>query len=631
MQVRKDIKTRLMHCETENNLQITPETLIPDLLQRHPQTRPVFNRYGLNGCGGQRGPVESIGFFARTHGVDERQLMAELHEAAARGLDARAAEDSGPSVADAIYRRFFTAGIVLVLTAGATWGAWLLWQIGIRGSFTSISIFHVNAHGHAQIFGWVGLFIMGFAYQAFPRMWHTPLAAPRLAAAAFAGMLTGMLVQVTGMTLAGEWAYALPAAVSGNLLQIAAIITFAAQLAVTYARSGKPFEPYVGFAFTAVVWFIAMSVFSLWHTYQTMAAGTLEQLLWYVATYQAPLRDMQVHGLALFMILGVSIRMLPALFDLPAISRRRAWTAYGLLTLAVVSEIVLFITYRWTGQHAWAGVMWLSWLILAAGVVLVAWPWRLWRAMPSAEAQSDRSAKFIRAAYGWLVVSLVMLLLLPLHQVVSGIAFSHAYYGAIRHAITVGFISLMIMGFAAKVVPTLNGIDTRRLSALWGPFLLVNVGCFLRVSTQALTDWHAAFFAIIGLSGTLEVAGLAWWGVGLVQIMRRGKFEAAESQREDRPAPESIEPAHRVADVLNWFPATEPVFLEFGFSAVKHAVFRRTLARQVTLGQACKMHNIDAAAFVSALNKVALTGENQCGAGSQPVLHQLHRLKTGAT
>lgn len=162
-----------MHCETENNLQITPETLIPDLSRRHPQARPVFNRYGLNGCGGQWGPVESIGFFARTHGVDERQLMAELHEAAARGLDARAGEDSGPSVADATYRRFFTAGIVLVLTAGATWGAWLLWQIGIRGSFTSISIFHVNAHGHAQIFGWVGLFIMGFAYQAFPRMWHT--------------------------------------------------------------------------------------------------------------------------------------------------------------------------------------------------------------------------------------------------------------------------------------------------------------------------------------------------------------------------------------------------------------------------------------------------------------------------
>lgn len=591
--------------ESDSKADVTSDMMIPELLSRHPQARAVFNRYGLNGCGGVQGPVESIGFFARTHGVDEHQLLGELRGAVARGLAAGPIDDAGPSVADAIYRRFFTAGILLVLTAGATWGAWLLWQIGFRGAFTSISIFHVNAHGHAQIFGWVGLFIMGFAYQAFPRMWHTPLAAPRLAAAAFATMLVGLIVQVMGMTLAGQWSLALPAAVVGNQLQIAAVLAFGAQLAITYARSGKPFEPYVGFAFMAVVWFAVMSVFTLWHTYQTMAATTREQLLWYVATYQAPLRDLQVHGLALFMILGVCLRMLPALFDVPAVPRRRAWTGLALLTFAVIAEVVLFIIYRWTHQHAWAGAMWLSWVLLAVGVAVIAWPWRLWRSLPSAEAQFDRSAKFIRAAYGWLAVSLVMLLLLPVYQVISGIDFSHAYYGAIRHAITVGFISLMIMGFAGKVVPTLNGIDTRTLSPLWGPFILVNLGCFLRVSTQTLTDFHPLFFAIIGLSGTLEVTGLAWWGAGLIQVMRRGKREASIQAASAGPRPASIDPAHRVADVLDWFPATEPVFMDHGFTAIKHAVFRRTLARQVTLSQACRMHNIDLEGFIVALNQAA--------------------------
>ena len=69
-----------------------------------------------------------------------------------------------------------------------------------------------------------------------------------------------------------------------------------------------------------------------------------------------------------------------------------------------------------------------------------------------------------------------------------------------------------------------------------------------------------------------------------------------------------IEPGHRVADVLEWFPATEPVFLEFGFSAIKHAVFRRTLARQVSLAQACKMHNVDAGQFVAALTVLVIYG-----------------------
>ena len=155
-------------------------TMIPDLLSRYPQARSVFDRYGLNGCGGRLGPVEPIGRFARTHGVDEHRLLAELSEVASLTGSA----DPGPApaestVADEIYRRFFMAGIAVVLTVGASWGAWLLWQIGINHAFTSISLFQVNAHGHAQIFGWVGLFIMGFAYQAFPRMWHTPLAGNR--------------------------------------------------------------------------------------------------------------------------------------------------------------------------------------------------------------------------------------------------------------------------------------------------------------------------------------------------------------------------------------------------------------------------------------------------------------------
>jgi hypothetical protein len=99
--------------------QINAGTMIPDLLSRYPQVRSVFDRYGLNGCGGRLGPVEPIGFFARTHGIDEHRLLAELNEAASRTGSAQ--PDPSPSeagVADAIYRRFFMAGIAVVLTVG---------------------------------------------------------------------------------------------------------------------------------------------------------------------------------------------------------------------------------------------------------------------------------------------------------------------------------------------------------------------------------------------------------------------------------------------------------------------------------------------------------------------------------
>src|SRR5690606_14573073 len=89
------------------------------------------------------------------------------------------------------YPAFFKTAIILVLTLGASWGAMLLWQIGTRGSFTGVSVFEVNAHGHAQILGWVGLFIMGVSLKILPGLWGGPLAGRRLA---------GFILGLTGIS-----------------------------------------------------------------------------------------------------------------------------------------------------------------------------------------------------------------------------------------------------------------------------------------------------------------------------------------------------------------------------------------------------------------------------------------------
>jgi hypothetical protein len=160
----------------------------------------------------------------------------------------------------------------------------------------------------------------------------------------------------------------------------------------------------------------------------------------------------------------------------------------------------------------------------------------------------------------------------------------------------------MIMGMAAKVVPTLNGIDPRTLSSLRGPFLLVNLGCMLRITMQIATDWTQVAYTPIGVSGMLEVTGLAWWGLGLMALIRKGRraaFVTAPS-----PAPERIEPSHRVADVLEWFPRTEEVFLRHGFTAVKNAVLRRTLARQVTVAQATSLRGVSLHELLNDLNNL---------------------------
>ena len=69
-----------------------------------------------------------------------------------------------------------------------------------------------------------------------------------------------------------------------------------------------------------------------------------------------------------------------------------------------------------------------------------------------------------------MALACVMVFAEPFYTRALGLRFSHAYHGAIRHAFTVGFISLMILGVSSKVVPILSGIESRSLTGLWTPF-----------------------------------------------------------------------------------------------------------------------------------------------------------------
>jgi hypothetical protein len=605
---------------------LSAEMMIPDLISKHPSTRSVLDKYGLKGCGGPMGPYESIRFFARAHEVDELHLLCELEavlQVQSTGQSASPLSFPDSDVADTIYRRYFIAGILVVLTFGATWGAWLLWRIGIDHSFTGISMNEINAHGQAQIFGWMGLFIMGFAYQAFPRFWRTTLASPRLSVLSFWTMLLGIVAASIGLALGNHWQYALPVATCGSLLELAAVILFTWQIFATYKQSGKSMEPYIGFIFVALTWFTISTAYNVWHVWNTLSAVSDAQLAWYIAVFQPPLRDMQFHGLGITMILGVSLRTLPHIFDLPKISSRRAWTALVLISTAVIAEVIMFISYKLLHDEILGTLLVVPWLMLLVASIILINAWKLWRPFP----EPDRSAKFIQAGYAWLVVSLIMLLLLPGYQFLSHIPFSHAYLGATNHAITVGFISMLIMGHAAKVVPTLNGVRPDKLPQLWGPWLLVNVGCLMRVVTQIHTDWSQTGFPIVGISGTLEVVGLTWWGLHLIAIMIEGKRAEANNIAElpQTNCSYPIIAENKVADVLSWYPNTQPVFVSYGFGAVTNPLMRKTVARQVTIMQACRLHDVPVTEFLQSLNQIITRQDlapEQCGNSMQIDSHK---------
>lgn len=593
-------------------VRLAADTPIPELLRAAPAARAVLDRYGLQGCGGALGPDETLGFFARAHGVPLDRLVQEIRTTLARPSTLSplgGGSPPSPSPADTIYRPFFRAGIAVTLTLGASWGAFLLLKIGFTGAgFGAVRLHEVNAHGHAQIFGWVTLFIMGFAYQAFPRFKHTRLSHPHLALWSLPLLLTGILLRGLLEPFFGESTWVRWPLALGSAAELAGVAIFLYVLRATFRTARTPPEPYDGYVRAALFWFALQALLSAVYTQATLGPVPYEELLRRIAAYQASLRELQVHGFILLMILGVSQRFFHHFYGFPPPNPRRSARALPLLNLAVAAEAAGILLMREV-HHVFAA-LWYGGVLLLAGTVLwLVLPWRIFQ--PTAEG--DRSLKFLRAGYVWLGVSLGLLVLLPAYQFgllahfapashAARIGFSHAYYGALRHAITVGFISLMILGVAAKVVPTLMGVSLRGLRPLWLPFLLVNAGCALRVAGQILTDFTLAAYPAAGVSGLLEVTGIALWGVHLWRIMA-GRFPPGPV-----PAPaglrpgEPIQPHHRVGEILAAYPHLLEVFLAKGFRPLANPVLRRTIAGQVTLIQAARHHGLDVEELLGELN-----------------------------
>ncbi len=574
---------------------ITGGELIPDVLRRRPEVREVLDRYGLRGCGGPLGPAETVAYFARAHSVPLAPLLEEMDAArSSPGTGEAEAEAEAAHPEDSIYRRFFLAGIAATLTAGATWGAILLLRLAGARSFGALTVGEVNAHGHAQIFGWVGLFVMGFAYQAFPRFKHTSLPHPRIALASFPVYLAGLVLRTVGEPLASHPGF-LAAALAGSVLEVLAIGAFAWIIARALLGDRSRREASDGYLLLAAAWFAIQAVCDAGLLWLTSTAPSAEVLISRVATFQAPLRDIQLHGFALLMILGVSQRFLPGMLGMGRVGQRASLLALGALTLGLLAEVGGFLGLRLERSPAWGLLLWTG----AAAIAIAAGLLTLRMRVFSPCGEKDRSIKFIRAAYAWLGISLAMLLLFPLYLRLTGTPFSHAYFGATRHAITVGFVSLMILGVASKVAPTLNGIPGAALPSLWAPFLLVNAGCTMRVAFQTLTDFTPAAFPFAGASGVLEVTGLTLWGIHIARVVLGGYRKAALL-----PArPSSASPDHLVGWITAAAPETIEVFASHGFEPIRSPFLRSTVARAITIRQACRLKGVDEARLLVDLDR----------------------------
>ena len=440
-------------------------------------------------------------------------MLSELRNAVDSGATA---PNGTEEPADSIYKGFFRVGILAMFTAGGVFGGILLALHAWEQDLTLLDYrAAVWAHAHVQVAGWVTLFVMGFAYQVFPRFKQTRLAQPTLAGATLWMMAGGLTVKffagLFDQTLAGQVLGGL-----AGLVELAAVVCFVRILAEVWRTSAQAREPWEKSVFAALGWMVLAFVADL---AVFAASGRIrddEAWVAFIGLYDAPWRDVQLLGFAGGMILGVSQRFLPSFYGFREAPVRVSNAAFWLWNGSVVVAVGAYIAFWETRRLELAGLWLLAVLAMLVCVVVLPLSMRLFQ--PNAE--SDRSLRFIRAAYVWAGIAFVMLLLTPVYSRAVGLNFSHAWFGAFRHALTVGFMSLMIVGVSSKIAPILAGVSESRANGLTWAFWLINIGCAMRVGFQVMTDVYGWAFPPTAASAPIEIAGFALWAINLLRIMR---------------------------------------------------------------------------------------------------------------
>ena len=65
---------------------------------------------------------------------------------------------------------YISTGVVFMLLPGTFLGVWNLLAISSHRAANSVSPAWIQAHGHAQIFGWIGTFILGIGFYSIPKL-----------------------------------------------------------------------------------------------------------------------------------------------------------------------------------------------------------------------------------------------------------------------------------------------------------------------------------------------------------------------------------------------------------------------------------------------------------------------------
>jgi iron-sulfur cluster repair protein YtfE (RIC family) len=598
---------------SEIGSEITGNTTVKDIIKCNPETKGVFSKYGLLECGGEYGPEEAIYFFARVHNVDPDSLIKELNDVIRGRVAApEVAADEAGSAYENIYEKFIKAAIIIALSTGCVYGAFILFYMGIQHSLYAVPRVLIETHGHTQIFGWVGLFIMGVSYFILPRFYAVRIYSGKLANLSFYFMVAGIILVFTYRTILpiNNHYFFKALIMSGCFLEVTAVLMFLIVAFKTVLSAEKQeLETYETFLFSGYLWFLIVTVAHAGIIYYMLNAG--ETLIPHAAIY--PLRHIQTMGFITLVIFGVISRTLPAFLGLKTPNPKINLIIMFMLNASVFvravsqplmvyyADVSLPFYYVFNTLYFTSGcVELLSILLFLYNLNILSKPEVDFSGMEIEKSYE----KFIWAGIAWLIFAEIGMMVFTVQESFMGIPVSHALIGSYRHAFTVGFITMVIFGFASRIIPISQGIKLHSYSLLFMTFILINVGSVLRVVFQPLAVHTGSVpaYLVMGISGFIESVAILLFGINIWKTISDGKRQGAgEEEVHDKIS--SVTAATNVHQLMKQHPQTIDILVSKGFTQLKNPVLRNTLARAVNIGQAIKIHHTDLNQLLKELNE----------------------------
>ncbi len=386
-----------------------------------------------------------------------------------------------------------------------------------------------QAHGHLQLYGWAGLFVLGVCLHFLPRLRGTPLAAPWLVPWILSLQVSSLLLRglsqpLLAITGSGMWSLLL---IASGLLECLALLAVVILLALTAIQgprlSSRPalgrILPMLAMAFCALTFASMVNLFNVvqaaFSSGLIMSKGDDLNVL------------LGLFGFLVPIALAMSARSLPMYAGLdafPAPVLRPSALIYLLgLMLAAIG------TWAGTQTGAWSARIFGAGLLLVGAAILVfigvflrmmrrrgRLPERVSRLAPQPE-EAARTYKrqvaherhfygpfvgLVASAYLWAMLGSLLLVSDGIALALGGTA--PFALDAIRHSFAIGFIALLICGISARMISGFSGQQIASPALVHVMLWLGNATALLRVGSLLLAPLLEA------LSGTTLIATIAF-------------------------------------------------------------------------------------------------------------------------